>query len=114
MKILKVPVLCTLGAIERILYTSTAAGPISKQKPDFGSRSGSNRSENDSPRSGVSLGTLRNRWGHPGDILGRPRLEIHENIESTGPLNLRDIRAYTSREYSLPDQFQSKNQILEA
>ena len=46
------------------------------------------RSELHAQRSGIILGPLRNRWRSSGAILGRLRLENHENLEMCPSLRL--------------------------
>ena len=63
------------------LHALSLPDQFRSEKSVFRGCGDSNRSEIDSQGPRVPLGSFRNRWGQSGDIIGRLRLENHENIE---------------------------------
>ena len=62
------------------LHAHSLPDQFRSEKSVFRLCGGSNRSEIDSQRSAVALGTLRDRWGRLRDTQVRYGLEKHENI----------------------------------
>ena len=58
--------------------------------------------------------SLRNRWGQSGDVLGRLRLENHENLEICPSLGLLHIEHILCTRTASRTNFGVKNQFLEA
>ena len=73
----------------------------------------SNRSEIDSQVPAVPMPSFRNRWGQSGDVLGRLRLENHENLEICPSLSLLQIEHILCTRTASRTNFGVKNHFLE-